>query len=45
MKHTKNKIRRKILDEHLENTLRIANTCFKLDIDELVSKKQAQNSR
>ena len=38
MKHRKNKIRTKILDEHLENTLRIAT--IKPDIDELVSKKQ-----
>ena len=34
----RNKIRTKILDEHLENTLRIAT--IKPDIDELVSKKQ-----
>ena len=38
IKHVWNKIRRKILDEHFENTLRIAST--KPDIDKVVSKKQ-----
>ena len=38
-KHAKNKMRRKILDEHLENTLRIATIYTKPNIDKLVSKK------
>ena len=32
MKYTENKIRTKILDEHPENTLRIATTCIKKQI-------------
>ena len=36
-KHTKNKIRTIILDEHFENT-----TSIKTDIDELISKKKKQ---
>lgn len=41
MKQIKNRITTKISDQHFENNLRIATTCIKLDIDELVSKKQA----
>ena len=40
-KNTKNKIKIKIIDEHFENILRIAITCIKPDIDELVFKKPA----
>ena len=43
-KHTKNKIRSRILDEYPENIPRIATTCVKPNIDELVSEKQARRS-
>ena len=36
------RIKAKILDKHLGNTLRIVTTSIKPDIDELVSKKQAK---
>ncbi|XP_043917683.1 general transcription factor II-I repeat domain-containing protein 2B-like isoform X2 [Protopterus annectens] len=44
MKYTKSKIRTKISDEHLENTLRIATVSIKTDVDALISKRQAQCS-
>ena len=44
MKHTKNKIRTKISDERVENILHILTICIKPDIDELISKAQAQCS-
>ena len=44
MKHIKSKIRTKISDEHLENSLRIAATSINSDIDALVSQIQCQTS-
>jgi len=40
MKHRKSNISSKVSNEHLENSLRIATTSTKTDIDALVSKKQ-----
>lgn len=44
MKHTKNKNRTRISDDHLENSLRIATTSIEPNIRALVSKKQSQVS-
>lgn len=44
MKHTKSSIRSKISHDHLENSLRIATTSIKPDIDSLVSEKECQIS-
>ncbi|XP_041419118.1 general transcription factor II-I repeat domain-containing protein 2-like [Xenopus laevis] len=44
MKHTKSKIRTKLSDEHLENSLRIATTSMEPDIDALVYQTQCQKS-
>uniref|UniRef100_A0ABM5FVD0 General transcription factor II-I repeat domain-containing protein 2A-like n=1 Tax=Pogona vitticeps TaxID=103695 RepID=A0ABM5FVD0_9SAUR len=44
MKHTKNKTRTKISDEHLEHSLRIATSSIKANMDALVAEKQCQAS-
>ena len=44
MKHIKSKIRTKIGDEHLENSLSIATASITPDVDALVSQTQCQTS-
>ena len=44
MKHINSKIRTKISDEHLENSLGIASTSIKAGIDALISQLQCQTS-
>jgi len=44
MKHRKSKTSSKISDEHLENSLRIATTSIKSDINALISQKEGQIS-
>lgn len=44
MKNMKSKMRTRLTDEHLENSLRIATSNIKTDIDKLVKNKQCQTS-
>ncbi|XP_065651049.1 general transcription factor II-I repeat domain-containing protein 2A-like [Hydra vulgaris] len=42
LKHVKTELRNRLTDEHLTNTLRIASSSIKADIDHLCKKKQCQ---
>ena len=44
LKHTKNKTRTKISDEHLEHSLRIATSSIKANMEALVAERQCQAS-